>query len=203
MRGRKATFLTVVILYLIGAGQTLLAERAQAPHSTPTAGKRRAELNAPPPPESHSDLIAQYCLGCHNDRLKSGGMSLQQLDLQHVEQNAQQSEKIIHKLKAGLMPPAGAKRPDAAAARAFVGSLENAIDKCSRGAASCRGARVPAAEPRRIRPVDPRLARHRHRRHGASAARCAQRRLRQHRGRTVVLACGDGRLHPGGGARGD
>jgi hypothetical protein len=55
-------------------------------------------------------------------------MTLQQLDLRHVEQNAPLAEKVIRKLRAGLMPPAGAKRPDRASATAFAASLETAID---------------------------------------------------------------------------
>jgi hypothetical protein len=85
-------------------------------------------------PDAHRPLVAQYCISCHNDRVKSGGMTLTELDLRHVERNAQLAERVVHKLKAGLMPPAGAKRPDAASARAFVASLETVLD----GAASAK-----------------------------------------------------------------
>lgn len=54
-----------------------------------------------------SALLAQYCSGCHNEKLKSGGMSLAGLDLVHPERNAELAERVIRKLNAGLMPPAG------------------------------------------------------------------------------------------------
>jgi hypothetical protein len=75
-------------------------------------------------------LVNQYCLGCHNDKLKSGGFSWSQLDLVHPEQNAEQAEKVIRKLRAGLMPPPGMPR-DAAALKAFAASLENSIDQAA------------------------------------------------------------------------
>ena len=73
-------------------------------------------------------LINQYCVGCHNDRLKSGGLALSALNLDDVHQSAEIAEKVIRKLRGGLMPPAGAKRPDGQAAAEFVTWLENKID---------------------------------------------------------------------------
>src|SRR3984957_13408160 len=73
-------------------------------------------------------LVDQYCLGCHNDKLKSGNFSWTQLDLAHPEKNADQAEKVIRKVRAGLMPPPGIPKPDAAAMKAFAVSLETSID---------------------------------------------------------------------------
>ena len=74
-------------------------------------------------------LVKQYCAGCHNDRLKSGGFSFSKLDLAHPDLNAGQAEKIIVKLQTGMMPPAGAPRPDAATIRGFAAALESAVDQ--------------------------------------------------------------------------
>lgn len=76
-------------------------------------------------------LVNQYCAGCHNDKLKSGGFSFSTLDLAHPEQNAVQAEKVIRKLRAGLMPPPGMPRPDAAAMKAFAATLETSIDQAA------------------------------------------------------------------------
>src|SRR5690242_16467022 len=95
-------------LAIAAGGAVGLAERASAP---PT--------DSPRPP-----LVAQYCLGCHNDTTKSGGVSLAHLDPLHPQLDAPLAEKVIHKLRAGMMPPAGVKRPDPALAKAFVASLE-------------------------------------------------------------------------------
>jgi hypothetical protein len=73
-------------------------------------------------------LVDQYCLGCHNDKLKSGNFSWTQLDLAHPEKNADQAEKVIRKVRAGLMPPPGIPKPDAAAMKAFAVALETSID---------------------------------------------------------------------------
>src|SRR5688500_2991816 len=62
--------------------------------------------------ESQRALVDKYCAGCHNDSAKSGGFSWSGLDLAHPEQSAQQAERVLRKLKAGLMPPAGLPRPD-------------------------------------------------------------------------------------------
>jgi cytochrome c551/c552 len=74
-------------------------------------------------------LVNQYCLGCHNDKLNSGGFSWTKLDLAHPEQNADQAEKVIRKVRAGLMPPPGLPRPDAATMKTFAASLETSVDQ--------------------------------------------------------------------------
>jgi len=73
-------------------------------------------------------FVTQYCSVCHNDQAKTGGMTLTQLDLVHPEQNAELAEKVIKKLRAGLMPPAGLPRPKAEVIKAFTSALENEID---------------------------------------------------------------------------
>jgi cytochrome c551/c552 len=74
-------------------------------------------------------LVTKYCAGCHNDKLKSGGFSWTKINLAHVDAKAEQTEKAILKLRAGMMPPAGAPRPDAATIKQFATSLENGIDQ--------------------------------------------------------------------------
>ena len=57
--------------------------------------------------------------------MKSGGLALSELNLDAVDQHAEVAEKVIRKLRGGLMPPAGARRPDKQTAAAFVTWLEN------------------------------------------------------------------------------
>jgi mono/diheme cytochrome c family protein len=76
-------------------------------------------------------LVDKYCAGCHNDKLKSGGFSWAKVDLTHPDQNAEQLEKVIRMLRAGMMPPPGLPRPDAATVKAFATELENGIDRAS------------------------------------------------------------------------
>jgi cytochrome c551/c552 len=74
------------------------------------------------------DLLQKYCVGCHNNRLKTGGVTLQGLDTANVADKAELLERVLHKIKTGQMPPAGLPRPDSAAAAVFSQRLEGALD---------------------------------------------------------------------------
>jgi len=87
---------------------------------------RPAAASAEPPP-----LVNQYCIGCHSDRLKTGGITLAMLDLVHPGQTAELAEKVIRMLQAGLMPPAGIPRPKPDAVKLFLASLETRIDQAA------------------------------------------------------------------------
>ncbi len=79
-------------------------------------------------PSADQQLIKQYCAGCHNDRAKTGGLSLEKFDVSHPSQDAETWEKVIRKVRAGMMPPGGMPRPDRASMDAFAGRIEAAID---------------------------------------------------------------------------
>jgi len=81
------------------------------------------------PPERK--FLNRYCTGCHNDDVKAGDMTLSQFDLTRIDQNPKLAEKIIYKLRGGLMPPPGVPRPDAATAAAFASALEKVIDEAA------------------------------------------------------------------------
>ena len=74
-------------------------------------------------------LFDRYCVTCHNERLQTGGLMLDRLDLGDIVGNAETLEKVVHKLRSGQMPPEERPRPDAAALDAFVGALEVALDR--------------------------------------------------------------------------
>jgi hypothetical protein len=81
--------------------------------------------------ESQRALVNEYCARCHNDRLKSGGFSWMDVDITHPENSAQQMERVIRKLRAGMMPPSGQPRPAPAALNTFTASLESKIDEAA------------------------------------------------------------------------
>ena len=87
------------------------------------AAPQAAAVTAPTP-----DLAKQYCIGCHSDKGKAGGLSLVAFDPFHPDQNADVAEKIIHKLRLGMMPPPGARRPEPAVLTQFASALESKID---------------------------------------------------------------------------
>ena len=79
--------------------------------------------------EKQKAFISQNCSGCHNDKAKIGGMTLTALDLDHVEKTGELAERVLKKLRTGLMPPAGSRRPDQETVKAFVGTLEKQLDR--------------------------------------------------------------------------
>jgi len=81
--------------------------------------------------ESQRALVNQYCAGCHNDKVKSGGFSWAAVDLAHPDQSAAQMERVVRKIRAGMMPPAGARRPDAVALKSFAAGIESRIDQAA------------------------------------------------------------------------
>jgi hypothetical protein len=70
-------------------------------------------------------------VSCHNDRAKTGGLTLASFDVAAAADNAAVAEKMIRKLRAGMMPPAGAKRPDEEAIGGLAAALESHIDKAA------------------------------------------------------------------------
>ena len=109
---------------VIAAGFSLLgltvAARPQAP-AAQTAG----------PGDPDSALVKQYCAGCHSERGKAGGLSLASFDASAAVEHAPTVEKMIRKLRAGMMPPPGARRPDPAALHALADTLEARIDRAA------------------------------------------------------------------------
>ncbi|HET9196290.1 MAG TPA: DUF1592 domain-containing protein [Vicinamibacterales bacterium] len=127
-----------VLAYLAAAGIRVTGGQAQ----TPPAPDPQARLKADTTPQGaktgatpQSAVVDQFCLGCHNDRAKQGGLVLSGLDL-NAPQNAEVAEKVIRKLRGGLMPPAGMKRPDSQTVATFVSWLEKEIDTAANAAAA-------------------------------------------------------------------
>ena len=93
--------------------------------STPLAG------GAPPtalPIDAQNTLVAQNCASCHSEKMKAGQLVLAGFDAATVAEHPDVAEKIIRKLRTGMMPPPGARRPDAATTRAFLDALETRMD---------------------------------------------------------------------------
>ncbi len=85
--------------------------------------------SAPMSYQEQNMIIGRYCFRCHNDQLLTGGMSLEAFDAERAYENAEIAEKMIRKLRVGMMPPTGAQRPDAATIDALVTALETTIDE--------------------------------------------------------------------------
>jgi hypothetical protein len=77
---------------------------------------------------AYREVIDKYCVTCHNQRLKTAGLTLDTLDLSNVPGNAETLEKVVRKLKAGAMPPPGAARPDQGTYHSLISWLEGQLD---------------------------------------------------------------------------
>src|SRR5438445_7328366 len=80
------------------------------------------------PAESQNQLVSQYCASCHSERGKAGGLVLAGFDAAKVDQHPDVAEKMIRKLRTGMMPPSNARRPEASAIAQFVDALETRMD---------------------------------------------------------------------------
>jgi hypothetical protein len=74
-------------------------------------------------------IVKQYCSTCHSERGKAGGISLAGFDAAKIEESGELTERMIRKMRAGMMPPAGARRPEAAVINGMVASFEARMDK--------------------------------------------------------------------------
>jgi len=82
-------------------------------------------------PAEQTALVKTYCATCHTDRGKerSGNLSFQSFDAAKLEDNGEVTEKMIRKLRAGMMPPPGAKRPEPEVITALAASFESRMDR--------------------------------------------------------------------------
>jgi len=74
-------------------------------------------------------VLDKYCVGCHNAKLKTANLMLDQLDVAHLGAHAEIGEKVVRKLRAGMMPPTGMPRPDRAVLDSLVAGLETELDR--------------------------------------------------------------------------
>jgi len=109
-------FLVWTGLCLVGASLSLFA---QSPASASVA----------PSPQDLQSAVNKYCVACHNQTARTGGLSLEKLDLTQPGDHADTWEKVIRKVRVGMMPPQGLPRPDQATQHALVSYLQTNLDK--------------------------------------------------------------------------
>jgi hypothetical protein len=80
-------------------------------------------------PEALTGVVHRVCAACHNDALKTGNLSLQTFDVAKAPERAETAEKMIMKLRAGMMPPPGVPRPGGDTIQALAATLENILDQ--------------------------------------------------------------------------
>src|SRR5437016_14594417 len=113
--GEIRRILFLILIVPAAYGQTRVPEQPSNP-SGPAATTARASID-------------QYCVPCHNQRLKTAGLMLDKLDSTEVRKDAEVWEKVVRKLRAGMMPPSGLPRPTPAIYEALITSIENELDR--------------------------------------------------------------------------
>jgi len=101
-------------------------------------GSSRLRLQAAPEQQplvraasQQRELLDKYCVTCHNQRAQAAGLTLDTMDLRKVAENAEAWEKVVRKVKGGMMPPVGMPRPDKAELDDVASYLETTIDRAA------------------------------------------------------------------------
>jgi len=110
------------------AGQAPVATRKATVKMAPSHQAQKPAADSGLAVDAQNKLVGQYCATCHSEKGRAGQLSLAGFDAAKIDKNAEVAEKMIRKLRAGMMPPPGARRPDAATIAGFVDSLETKID---------------------------------------------------------------------------
>src|SRR5690349_40546 len=98
----------------------------------PSAASNQVSLPSPAADSgAYRALVDQYCVTCHNARLKTGDLVLEKLDMSHVDVDAAIWEKVVRKVRAGVMPPQGARQPDQATKHGLTAWLEGQLDRAA------------------------------------------------------------------------
>ena len=118
----KRTLFALAIVLVAGV-RPLHIDAQQAPAPAPRVPDPGSRI-----PSSVQPVLDQDRVTCHNERLKTGGLALDALKPDRIAADAETWEKVVRKVRAGLMPPAGAKRPDRGSLDAFATAIEGTLD---------------------------------------------------------------------------
>ena len=113
------------------AGAVALALALAAPATLGAAGPQLAETGAVEPAFSARALLDRYCVACHNQQLRTAGLTLDTMNVGSVAARPDVWEKVVRKLRGGLMPPVGRPRPDARAYDELARWLEVRLDRAA------------------------------------------------------------------------
>jgi hypothetical protein len=93
--------------------------------------ERLTAQSANPPVLSEAAFLKQYCITCHNQRVKTADLALDTMDISQVAAHAETWERVVRKIRTGMMPPSGARRPERSVLDAFASELEARLDRAA------------------------------------------------------------------------
>ena len=118
---KRLIFVTAAAMWIASAGVSIVrATGVQAPSTS-----------APSPGTQYAAVVKQYCVTCHNDRLKTAGLSLEALDITNMSAGRDAWEKVVRRLRRGAMPPEGVRRPDKATYEGLTTWIEGELDRAA------------------------------------------------------------------------
>ena len=109
-----------LLVFVGSATQPGLASRVPGPAV--------ARLAQAPPATDPNQVVRRTCTTCHNDQSLRGNLSLEHFDVTAAFDDAAVAERMVRKLRAGMMPPPGARRPDGDTLLTLVEALEHNLD---------------------------------------------------------------------------
>ena len=128
MASRRHVIGSCALIWLATGAVQPAGTQAQAPASVPSVPRALTGSSAS---GSHATSIKRYCVTCHNDRMKTAGLTLDGLDVAHPATDSPVWEKVIQRLRSRTMPPARSPRPDEATYDAIAGWLESELDRAA------------------------------------------------------------------------
>ena len=121
-----AGWIGVLSMALVSA-QSSTPVRTASPVATAPAAASRAAAD----PAAQRATVNQFCVPCHNARLKTANLLLDETDLTKLGEHPDLGEKVVRKLRAGLMPPTNNRRPDAATMESLIRGMEATLDRAA------------------------------------------------------------------------
>ena len=95
------------------------------------AARLQSTNPVPTPAAPYRAILNQYCVTCHNEKLKTAGLMLDTMDVEKVSAGAEVWEKVVRKLRTAARPPIGAPRPDQATYDSLATYLETELDRAA------------------------------------------------------------------------
>jgi mono/diheme cytochrome c family protein len=125
----KGTILAAAAL-LVVAGLVRVETQAPPAASAEATARQAASASA----NQAQGVVDRYCATCHNPRVKAGGLAFDALPVVDAARDPQTWEKVIRKVRTGMMPPSGAPRPDRATLDGLAATVENSLDRAAAAA---------------------------------------------------------------------
>ena len=137
LAGHAALVALCLASALAGGGSASAQPAAERPAeaqprlASPASETRQTAQPAPHPGTPQRALLDRYCVVCHNDRRRTGGLALDALDVSRVGEAPEIWERVVLKLRGGMMPPAGRPRPAPAEYDGFRSWLETELGRAA------------------------------------------------------------------------